>query len=153
MRQPIVLVSLLVSTAAYALPPGADPALRSGANHHVGDESFVAAFGRAPTAADDERVRMTTHLQHVHDWLASRPATRPDLAAKRAALLAALDRYIAKGSTPKNADLPWRTPVFIDEEGTICAVGYLIESGVDRARPEKIAKLHRFDFIEDIAAS
>ncbi len=152
MRRSLVLVSLLASTA-YALPPGADPVLRQGANHHVGDDSFVALFGRAPTPQDDERVRMTAHLQYVHDWLASRPATRPELAAKRKALLDALQRYVAKGTTPKNANLPWRTPVFIDEEGTICAVGYLIESSVGRALPEKIAKLHKYDFIEDIASS
>jgi antitoxin component YwqK of YwqJK toxin-antitoxin module len=148
----ILLVSLLASTA-YALPPGADPALRQGANHHVGDDSFVALFGRAPTPEDDERVRMTAHLQYVHDYLASRPATKPELAAKRKALLDALQRYIAKGTTPQNANLPWRTPVFIDEEGTICAVGYLIESSAGRALPERIAKLHKYDFIEDIAAS
>ena len=153
MRRPILLVSLLVSTTAHALPPGADPALKAGANHHVGDESFVKLFGRAPTAEDNEQLRMTAHLQHVHDWLASRPATRPELAAKRAQLLAALQAYIAKGTTPKNADLPWRTPVFIDDAGTICAVGYLIESSVGRALPERIAKQHRYDFIEDIASS
>ena len=77
--------------------------------------------------------------------------TRPELAAKRKAILDALARYIEKGATPRNYDLPWRTPVFIDEEGTICAVGYLIESTAGRALPEKIAKAHRYDFIEDIA--
>lgn len=151
MRRPILLVSLLISTTAHALPPGADPSLEPGANHHVGDESFVKLFGRAPTAVDSEQLRMTAHLTYVHDWLAARPATRPELAAKRAQLLAALQTYIAKGTTPKNTDLPWRTPVFIDQEGTICAVGYLIESSVGRALPEKIAKLHRYDFLEDIA--
>ncbi|CAN5724153.1 hypothetical protein BH11MYX3_BH11MYX3_16650 [soil metagenome] len=150
--RPLVLVSLLVSSTALALPPGSDPVLKSGANHHIGDDSFVDAFGRPPTSHDAERVRMTTHLQHVRDWLASRPATRPELRAKRAAILAAFDVYIAKGTTPKNSNLPWRTPVFIDEEGTICAVGYLIESSAGRALPEAIAKRHRYDFIEAIAA-
>jgi hypothetical protein len=151
MRQPLVLITALISTSAYALPPGADSHLHQGANHHIGNESFIAKFGRAPNRHDPERVRMTLHLQHVHDWLASRPATRPELAAKREAILAALARYVAKGTTPRNLDLPWRTPVFIDEEGTICAVGYLIESTVGRDLPEKIAKQHRYDFIEDIA--
>jgi len=153
MRRSLLLVSLFASTTAYALPPGADPAFREGANHHKGDDSFVALFGRAPTDADDERVRMAAHLKYVHGWLASRPATRPELAGKRAALLEALQRYIAKGTTPQNTNLPWRTPVFIDDEGRICAVGYLIESSVGRALPEKIAKLHKYDFLEDIAAA
>ncbi|MEO7094197.1 MAG: hypothetical protein ABI175_13160, partial [Polyangiales bacterium] len=124
----------------------------TGANHHIGDAGFIEAFGRPPTRHDDERVRMTTHLQHVREWLAARPPTRPELAPQRAALIAALDRYIAKGTTPKNTLLPWRTPVFIDEEGTICAVGYLIESSAGREVAEKIAKAHRYDFIETIAA-
>jgi antitoxin component YwqK of YwqJK toxin-antitoxin module len=151
MRRSILLVTALCSTSAFALPPGAGVKLQQGANHHIGDASFIAKFGRPPTADDAERVRMTTHLQHVHDWLAARPATRPELAEKRAAILKALETYIAKGTTPHNFDLPWRTPVFIDEEGTICAVGYLIESTEGRALPEKIAKKHRYDFIEDIA--
>src|SRR5262249_35476371 len=143
MRTPLVLLTALISTSAYALPPGAEGPLRQGANHHIGDASFIAKFGRAPTGHDSERLRMTLHLQHVHDWLAARPATRPELAARRQAILGALDAYIKKGTTPRNTDLPWRTPVFIDEAGTICAVGYLIESTEGRALPEKIAKLHR----------
>ncbi len=153
-RRPAVLIplSLLLASTSLALPPGHAPALREGANHHLGDGSFVAAFGRAPTKRDSERVRMTTHLKHVRTWLTSRPATKPELADKRAKLLAHLDDYIAKGTTPENANLPWRTPVFIDDAGTICAVGYLIEQSVGRALPETIAKRHRYDFIEDIAA-
>lgn len=42
--------------------------------------------------------------------------------------------------------------MFIDEEDTICAVGYLIESSAGREVAEKIAKAHRYDFIETIAA-
>jgi len=77
MRRSLALITALISTSAYALPPGASPHLREGANHHIGDESFIAKFGRRPNRDDGERVRMTTHLQHVHDWLAARPATRP----------------------------------------------------------------------------
>lgn len=75
MRRPLLLVSLLASATAYALPPGSVPTLETGANHHIGDASFIEAFGRPPTR-------------------------------KRAALIAALDRYIAKGTTPKNTLLP-----------------------------------------------
>src|SRR5690349_14644770 len=117
MRRSTRLAPLLVATAvttAFALPPGASPQLRGGANHHIGDASFVAKFGRAPREGDAESVRMKTHLQHVHDWLAARPATRPELASRRAKILAAFQHYIDKGTTPRNTDLPWRTPVFID---------------------------------------
>jgi hypothetical protein len=150
MRRAIVVVSVsLFASTSLALPPNSK--LRQGANHHVGDEGFIAKFGRPPNKHDGEKVRMQTHLQHIHDWLASRPATKPELDAKRKQILGYLADYIAKGTTPRNKFLPWRTPVFIDDEGTICAVGSLIERSVGRALPEQIAKQHRYEFIDEIA--
>ncbi len=149
----VIVASLVISATAFALPPGADPALRDGANHRVGDDSFVTAYGRAPTDGDPEKLRMTTHLRHIRKALAAAPATKPELAARRAELLGFLDDYIAKGITPANTHLPWRTPVFIDDRGNICAVGYLIERSVGRALPEKIAAEHRYEFLEEIATA
>lgn len=148
-----IALSIFVASTSVALPPpgAAKPGLREGANHHTGDDSFVEAFGREPRRSDDEKLRMRVHFKHVRAWLASRPPTRPDLKVKREKLLGYLDEYIAKGTTPKNVDLAWRTPVFIDHENTICAVGYLIERSAGRALPEKIAAAHRFSYIEDIA--
>ncbi|MCX5747436.1 MAG: hypothetical protein NT062_33645 [Proteobacteria bacterium] len=143
---------VLLSTTSFALPPGHDgQGLVSGANHHVGDAGFVATYGRTPNLRDPESVRMRTHLAFVRDRLARMPATRPDLQAKRDQVIGFLSEYVAKGTTPKNLHLPWRTPVFIDDDQTICAVGYLIERSTGRALPEKIAATHRYDLIEDIA--
>jgi hypothetical protein len=152
---PIVAVAVAVATVAGTASalPNPDGRFRRGANHHVGDDSFVARFGRPPTPADDEHVRMTVHLEFVRAWLATRAATRPELAARRAELLGYLDDYIARGATPVNAHLPWRTAVFIDDAGAICAVGYLIERSVGRALADRIAAAHRYDFLEDIAAA
>ena len=94
---------------------------------------------------------MLTHFQNVRAWLTSRPATRPELASRRAELLRYFDDYIAKGTTPVNERLPWRTPVFIDDEKTICAVGYLIERSVGRPVAEKVAETHRYSYLEEIA--
>jgi len=137
---------------AYA-HPNPDTRFRPGANHHLGDDSFVKRFGRAPTSGDGERLRMAVHLAEVRAWLAARPPTRPELAARRAEMLGYLDDYITRGSTPRNTHLPWRTPVFIDDDGRICAVGYLIERSVGRTLPERIAAEHRYDVLEDIAAA
>lgn len=121
----IAPLSLAVATTALALPPGAaERGFRDGANHHLGDDSFVARVGRAPTPTDSEPLRMRTHLQYVRELLAQRPPTRPELAARRAELLGYLDDYIARGVAPRNEALPWRSPVFIDDDGHICAVGY-----------------------------
>src|SRR5688572_16726970 len=106
---PVAVVLLLAASPALA---GVSP--RPGANHHLGDDSFVARFGRAPDAADPEPLRMRVHLEHIRDLLAARPATRPALAARRGELLGYLDDYIAKGTTPINTYVAHRTPVFID---------------------------------------
>lgn len=155
MRAAVIIIFLLLATSiAHALPPGgAARGLREGANHRLGDDSFVARFGRVPGEGDGEALRMATHLTYVRAWLGARPATRPELAEARARMLSYLDEYIAKGTTPKNTRLPWRSPVFIDEHGNICAVGYLIERSAGRAVAEQIAAAHRHDFLEDIAAA
>ena len=141
----VVLVAVLASVAA------AD--VREGANHHLGDDSFVARFGRQPSPVDTEHDRMHVHLHYVRELLASRPPTSPVLAGRRAELLGYLDDYIAAGITPRNTYVPWRSPVFIDADGRICAVGYLIERSVGRAVPEAIAAAHRLDYLEDIATA
>lgn len=148
----VASVVCLSLSPAFALPPDeSGRGFVEGANHHLGDASFVAAFGRTPGDTDREKVRMRLHLEHVRAWLAGRPATRPELAGRRAELLGYLAEYIAAGVTPQNLDLPWRTPVFVDALGNVCAVGHLIERSVSRALVERIAARHRFDYLEDIA--
>src|SRR5262245_56341 len=132
MRRPalwLLPLSLTFASTSVALPPG-ETRFRDGANHRVGDDSFVERFGRAPAGGDPEELRMWTHLEHARARLAAAPPTRPELAARRGELLGYLGDYIAKGVTPHNTRLPWRTPVFIDDFDNICAVGYLIERSV-----------------------
>jgi len=76
----LLIVAAIVGLAhpSYALPPTEHGrGFRDGANHHLGDDSFVAKFGRLPGPRDDEHTRMATHLTYVRDMLAARPATRP----------------------------------------------------------------------------
>src|SRR6476659_2669563 len=94
---PIALVTL-ASTASFALPPNAPRHLRTGANHHTGDDGFVAHQGHAPTPGEDEKLRMHEHFVAVRARLAAKPATRPELEARRQQILAHLDAYIAKGT-------------------------------------------------------
>jgi len=145
------ILALVVVVAMSSI--GAADGIRPGANHHLGDDSFVAAFGRPPTDADPEPVRMHVHLAYVRALLAARPATSASLEGRRAELLGYLDDYIAAGTTPHNTYVARRSPVFIDADGRICAVGYLIERSVGRALPERIAAEHRLSYLEDIAAA
>lgn len=149
----LTLLLPALSSRVFALPPGGSArGFVEGANHHLGDTSFIARFGRPPGPGDSEALRMHTHLVFVREWLAARPPTRPELASRRASILTHLDAYIAKGTTPVNRHLPWRNPVFVDDTGNVCAVGALIEAThpEGRALVEKIAARHRHDFLEDI---
>lgn len=148
-------MTMTVAGTSHALGPGdKERGFREGANHHVGDDGFVEAYGRTPRDhLDAEPLRMHSHFAHVRRIFGERPATKPELEAKRKEILGYFDEYIAKGTTPQNAHVPWRTPVFIDDHGTICAVGYLIERTAGRAVAEKIAHEHRYNVLEDIAAA
>ncbi|HET9991097.1 MAG TPA: hypothetical protein VFQ65_21340 [Kofleriaceae bacterium] len=146
----LVIPGLLLAGTSSAQSPNTDRSFRDGANHHLGDTAFLEQYGRPPTE-QEEHLRIRTHFLAVQKLLASRPATRPELEDKRKVLLAHFADYIAKGTTPKNEHLPWRTPVFIDDDGTICAVGYLIEQSAGRAVADKIAASHRYSYIEEIA--
>lgn len=119
----LALTALSNVVHAQATPPAAPSSFRDGANHHLGDDSFIAAFGRPPTTHDSEKVRMQTHLRYVRARLAQQPATAPSLVRQRQALLRFLDDYIALGITPRNRHVNHRSPVFIDDDGHICAVG------------------------------
>src|SRR5579862_4231712 len=152
MMRALVASWVIVASSHIASAQTPNTGAVPGANHHLGDHAFRAKFGRDPTLAD-EKLRMRTHFEAVRDLLATRPATRPDLEAKRKHILELFDAYIAKGTTPKNEHLPWRTPVFIDDEGTICAVGFLIEQTAGRPVADKIATTHRYSYLEEIAAA
>jgi hypothetical protein len=148
-------MSVTLAGTSHALGPGdKERGFREGANHHVGDEGFIEAYGRTPhDHVDAEPLRMHSHFTHVRRWLTDRKATKPELEEKRKEILGYFDEYIAKGTTPQNAHVPWRTPVFIDDHGTICAVGYLIEKTAGRPLAEKVAREHRYNVLEDIAAA
>ncbi len=144
-------VAASLSTSALGQSPNTPGFLRDGANHHRGDDAFETAFGRAP-GLGDETLRTHVHLEDVRTALGFRASTTPALEERRAELLAYLDEYIAVGTTPKNEHLPWRTPVFIDDDGRVCAVGYLIERSAGRALAERIAHEQRYEYHEEIAA-
>lgn len=145
----ISAISLCAVTApATALAPDRAPNHRPGANHRVGNAA-IAHLDRGKRVS--EKQLMHAHLTYIRRLLGARPATSPKLAATRSRLLGYLDDYIARGVTPRNLRLPWRNPVFIDEDGRICAVGYLIERSAGRALAEQIAAAHRYDYLEDIA--
>ena len=113
-------------------------------NPLLGDSSFVAAFGRPPTAQDDPAVRVATHLRHVATILRARGRT--------GAVMAALDDYIAAGAFPAS-EAPWGLlPSFVDpDRGTRCAVAHLVETTAGTALVEALDRDHHHAYIATFA--
>jgi hypothetical protein len=133
----------------------AAPRLKEGVNSVLGDESFVAVMGKKPTAEDSEQLRLRTHLQYVEKRL--RAADVHHLSKKQRAArslhLQHLHEYLTKGKFPHNHLFAGRRPHFIDEEGRICAVGYLVETSVGRNVAEQLNREFEWAYVQDIRSS
>ncbi|MBO9617140.1 MAG: hypothetical protein J7619_30925 [Dyadobacter sp.] len=115
-------------------------------NPIIGDASFESKFGIRPDAATDDQLRIATHLEYVEQKLRNRDVSRlsAPMRAKRAHLLNLLHEYRTAGLFPKNYEHAERKPCFIDRNGTICAVGYLIEQTAGRAVAEDINSRNQY---------
>lgn len=117
-------------------------------NPLLGDRSFVDKFGARPIATTDEDLRISTHLEHVQRMLRAKDVSdlTPELQERRVHLLELLRNYSSAGIFPRNHDHAGkRVPCFIDKDGRICAVGYLIEQTAGRQVAEKINGKHKYD--------
>jgi hypothetical protein len=152
-----LLAGLLLALGGYGVSTvssssaGAPSAAPRAVNAVLGNQSFRAVHGRAPRPNTPERLRLQTHLAYVEALLRSRD--RPSLTdaqrARRAALLDHLHTYWTRGTFPRNTEVPGRSPVFIDEEGRLCAVGALIAATAGRGLAERIdARYHLADVRE-----
>src|SRR6516164_5617077 len=45
----------------------------------------------------------------------------------RELLLGEVAAYVEDGRFPKNREFPWKMPVFVDDQGTRCAMAHLME--------------------------
>ena len=87
-------------------------------NGVLGDESFIATFGRRPEPGDSEGLRLRTHLVYVEQLLRERPVDHlsEEQRTARARNLDRLHDYWTAGVFPRNTVMSHRrTPVFIDE--------------------------------------
>jgi len=72
---------------------------------------------------------------------------------KRTLVLDILHDYWRKGSFPQNqykTKVNLRTPIFIDEQGTYCAVGYLMHMTGHTALAQKIDSDNKFILVEEL---
>jgi len=117
-------------------------------NPLLGDISFENKFGYKPDATTDNNLRIKTHLEYVENLLRNKDVSElsADLQKKRSHLLDLLHDYWTNGVFPKNYDYTdQRKPCFIDKDGTICAVGYLVEQTTSRQVADDINSKHKYD--------
>jgi hypothetical protein len=122
-------------------------------NPVIGDASWVLQFGAKPEINSDEFTRVQTHLKYVEELLRSKDVSQLDEQKKsmRFRLLDLLHDYWKNGQFPKNTKYKdERKPCFIDDQGTICAVGYLIEQTAGRNFAEKINNLFQYSTISEM---
>jgi hypothetical protein len=107
--------------------------------------------------ADDgarEVARIRHHLEGAEAQLLSRDISgfTPARRVARARMVAALRAYRERGLFPHNHRiLDVRTPVFIDEHGTRCAMAWLIERSGGAALVARIARTRNLARIRDLA--
>jgi hypothetical protein len=122
-------------------------------NPIIGDESFIAIFGIQPGQDTDDQLRIQTHLFYVENKLRARPADglSEQQRENREKVLDLLQEYWKNGVFPANLDyLAERRPCFIDNNGNICAVGYLVEKTAGLAVAEQINEEHQYDYLLDM---
>jgi hypothetical protein len=96
--------------------------------------------------------QIQAHLERVVDELRARDVSHlsPELRVRRGEHLARLAVYAEAGIFPVNTHSPVPSPVFIDDAGRACAVGYLmIESGA-RELAEQIAANELLGYLPDL---
>lgn len=119
-------------------------------NQVLGDESYVAVMGQSPGANEDEQWRITLHLFYTEQLLRAKNIEGLSITqiANREGVLNLLREYWQAGIFPANYDyLNERRPCFIDRNGNICAVGYLVEKTAGREVAEFINKQHQYEYI------
>lgn len=119
-------------------------------NAVLGDQSFIETYGFAPNTDTDDNLRIRTHLEFVEAKLrkVSTENLAPTAGRNRAELLDRLHAYWTANKFPSpSIQYEGRKPCFIDSDGTICAVGYLIEMASGRPVAEFINSKYQFEYL------
>lgn len=124
-------------------------------NAVIGDAGYISKFQKTPDTNASECDRITAHLAYVLEKLDSvfPQNLPPSQAANRAKCLAHLANYISAGQFPENREYPGRRPIFIDPNGTYCAVGYLIAQTAGPTAAAEIDRFHHGDYVSDMDVS
>jgi len=134
--------------ACFAMFTQAGNNKKQSVNPILGDISFEKTFGEKPTADVSNELRIATHLAYVENLLRQKELSHlpAALKEKRNHALNLLHQYTVNGVFPENVDFPGeRKPCFIDQNGRICAVGFLLEQTVSREEAERINEKYQYE--------
>ena len=145
------ILFFFISLLSTVIIASAQPNLQE-INAVLHDESYVTATGHLPTPTTHETERIQVHLSYVEELLRSaNHHLSAAQSANRVEVINLLHQYWLAGVFPVNRDYPSeRRPCFIDADGNICAVGFLIEQTKGREMAELINEKHQYDFLLDM---
>lgn len=122
-------------------------------NAVIGDSSFLITYGSWPNVHTDEQLRIKTHLSYVEERLrsTSTASLSEEQRNNRMHVLDLLHAYHSAGKFPINTGYSQeRRPCFIDDFGTICAVGYLLEQTAGRDVARNINKEYQYAYLPEM---
>lgn len=98
---------------------------------------------------------ITAHLMLVEKTLQARDVSKLTSTQKhnRVKLLCQLNEYWRAGVFPINDYVTYQTPVFIDRQGTHCAVGFLMQQSGAEDLAQKINTEQKFAYVHEIKVS
>ncbi len=120
----------------------------------AGDFNVVHPI-RLGTMADMKQ-QMIARLTYVEALLRSRDVAdlTPELRAERLRNLDRLHAYRVRAEFPANDAYPGLLrPCFIDRDGNICAVGYLVEQSVGRPAAERVNARYQYATVNQIRST
>lgn len=144
----IVLYGVLL----FAGATGLHGQLPGPVNAIIGDESFDVMYQGSAAEEAEEVFRIQTHLAYVEAKLRSADISHlnEDQLRNRIFVIDLLHNYWQLGQFPSNNAYPERRPCFIDAEGNICAVGYLIAATGGRDLAESINDRFQYEYLVDM---
>ncbi len=157
-----LLVSILLLAAALLLPesqasdnPEATDGIRADTPVSSPDQPHGLDDGRqAPELVAAERARIRAHLERVEAELRTAPTDHlpEEVQVAREQQVEVLREYRKRGVFPRNLAYPHaKVPVFVDDRGVHCAVGYLLHrSGADSVVTQ-IAERRNFARVPELA--
>ncbi|MCR6722047.1 MAG: hypothetical protein NVV59_17565 [Chitinophagaceae bacterium] len=121
-------------------------------NAIIGDESFELMYHGSEPGEADEQLRIQTHLAFVESKLRSAATNHlnDDQIRNRRFIIDLLHNYWQAGQFPSNSAYAERRPCFIDDEGNICAVGYLLAASRGWDVAASINERFQYEYLTDM---